>query len=305
MPHRIRMLLPAIALVLLATTAPANPLPPAFLFFHVQPLNQEFCEQNPIETCEQIVQYTEETGWMEADLFLMPIDPVIRDATFEVEWSQWWGESVGFENCIGGICVETPMGNRLQLQWVFEPPLEIDPSAPILLGRIGVVAEDPGEVWLDSGSMTGENWTEVVGGSGLIGVDECYCFTSCETFGPACGASFDDPDLYLEAPKGEVVEGVLNARLRYGPDFQPCPVNFAEDQECCELSVVYDEPDIEVTVTVDTRDLPVGEHAFNVRSESECVDCARVHVNVLEPSGIPEDTPSLTRTWGRVRSDFR
>ena len=200
------------------------------------------------------------------------------------------------------------MGNGLRVEWTFDPPLAQEPGTPILLGRIGLMAYGYGEMTLAQGFYTGEYPSEVIGAAGTAGVGECFCYTDCQSLGPACGADFEQPILHLAAHQGETAEGMIAARLRWGPDYEICPVSFATDEESCALSVEYFQGGVraEVTVAVDTGGLPVGEHSFSLRAESACVDCALVIVDVLEPSGISEDLPpTASRTWGRVKSDFK
>ncbi len=63
-----------VALAVLAVATPrdawANPVPMGGLFFHVHPVDPQFCDQCPISECEQIVQHTTATGTLEFDLFV-------------------------------------------------------------------------------------------------------------------------------------------------------------------------------------------------------------------------------------------
>ena len=132
-------------LALAADPALANPIPANGVFVHVQPLASDFCTNNPITSCEDVVQFTTETGLLEFDLFLFsafPDVPVYRFQT-NLHWPAGW-VLTGWEICGGGDGVFSPTGDGafVDITWAHCPPFDGD---HFLIARVVLEVSGPGQ----------------------------------------------------------------------------------------------------------------------------------------------------------------
>jgi len=102
-----------------------------------------------------------------------------------------------------------------------------------------------------------------------------------------------------------VVEQWIHANVRreWGT---PCIVDFVEDEPWMALTEHYVEEDCDLQVTIDATDLGVGTYYGTVRSMSDCVECARIVLEVESSSGIPGDPSTYVQTsWGKIKSLYK
>lgn len=301
------------ALLLLGAAASANPLPECVLFVHVHPWQQDFCQTNPITECSQVVQHTTAEGDVEFDLFLdgsvlrMMGVPSYSRVAMEVRWPESW-QFTAAESCRPGTLETEQTPEGAVLRFLFSSPVSTESPALDLIGRVRLSVQGFGS--LESSHITlDEGPIGCAGGPAQAGVECEYCFLTCR-YWEGCGASMTPRELALDVLQGWTAQGTILANIRYDGHFEPCIVEFAEDVPWMSLQVDLQNPiRAEILVTVDAEYLPLGLHEAWVRGVSECQDCVRVRVNVLDSTGVPgeppEDPPVSGQTWGGIKNRYR
>jgi hypothetical protein len=290
----------------------ANPLPPAAVFTHVQPIDPQFCGQTAITLCDQLVQYTEESGPLEFDLFIDPLafwGEALYALTLDLEWPAGW-VLLGWEPCGGGGGSFDVAGDRgtLALTW---------PACPIMSGELFLAARVSFDVTatgrlrvLDCGGQTigvgcppGTFYEWALTNGAMAAVECAYCWADCEYGDGPCRVEPTPKRLDLEAAQGEVL--TRDVEVHY---WGPCPCDYVVTEPWIEYELEWvGEYDQLMHVTIDTGPLVPGAYSAWIRLESECVDCVRVELTVLphgqeveeyDPAGVPT-------SWGRIKSGYR
>jgi hypothetical protein len=303
--------------------AEANPLPEGAILTHVQPVDPDFCNQCPITACDQIVQYTEETGILEFDLFVYPpgYEPDLTISRLEglVEWPPQW-QFIDYELCEGGQGTILVNGNQAQLDIAW-------PACPQMNGEVFLVArfivdvtgygslgisELGAAVDLHCPPDEYEMWA--VGAVARAGVECSYCYTPCDLGWP-CEPHLSPGVLELEVTEGESVRGQIHVYITGSdPDF-PCGPNFVATESWAALDVEWTDWNLcEIEVTADASALDRGIYEGWVRGEGDCVGCTRVVLTVLpgaqgvwdddREAGEPQD-PGTAVSWGRLKTLYR
>lgn len=284
--------------------APANPMPEAAVFVHVQPPAPG---SPPLSDCAQLVQYTSASGELQFDLYLKcfvcePGYP-LSSLTLELEWDGDW-TWLGYELPAGAEGSVSAVGNRasVSLAWPECPPSSgevlhllrcfLSVTGP---GRLGSTGE-PGEalVGCPPETMPLFLWIE----SAQAGVDCAYCWTDCN-YGAVCTPATATPLLTLAVPQGTLISESVDFTA-YGGAW-PCPFQAIGSEPWMQVTTeTLGEPgSYRATLSVDTGLLEPGHYGGWLRGESECVACTRVELEVLLPTGVGS-LPGIS--WGRIKA---
>lgn len=292
----------------------ANPLPTGLIFVHVQPPVENFCEINSITMCDEIVQYTDATGILEFDLYLMV--PLGMPMTYyglqtSLAWPASW-VFLGWEACHGGEGWFDPIGNggALNITW---------PSCPTTENEVFLAARFVMQV-TGYGKFGGADWGEatvtfdcppdeyseiIFMTAAEAGVECAYCFQPCD-FGSACKPVPDPAELFLSVVQGQSAESQIHVPVLGGGFTMPCTPFFHTTADY--MTVTYEEigwNDYMVTLTVDTEELATGFHQAWFKAVDTCTGCTRVIVEVLPPvNGVPGEDPGqpTLSTWGAMKA---
>lgn len=311
--------LSTLALLAALTPAAANPLPDAAVLIHVQPAVGS-PEPTTITSCDEIVQYTEQSGYLEFDVFVyalsfqgMPISQVAFGLEWPADWTLYSTEV--FHDGEGGITQTGPGQADLDVTW---------PSCPILEDQVFLVGRLVMEVTHPGSLVTDLNWTPAghygcppqtcefyaMAGEGQAAVVCSYCAIPCDLHDP-CRAELSPPTLELDALQGETTQGVIDATVHGGDGSMPCPITFDATAPWISLDTEwFDWYTVTITVTADATGLATGTHACWVRGLHECVGCTRVLLTVEASSqGVPEDPPvpgpAQQVSWGTLKGLYR
>jgi hypothetical protein len=299
--------------------AGANPLPPTAIFTHVQAPDPTFCDQSPLMHCAQIVQYTEATGVLEFDLFVWTFfaGQQLDAVQLTAEWPAEWGFVEG-SLCNGAHGTMNVQGHRAVINASWAPDCPTMETEVLLFGKILLNVTDRGEFGYSySGPHTltwgcpPNEWTEEL--AAFVGAEagiECsHCYTDCG-FDMVCLPEMTPHTLAVELPQGQIGEYGIDVTVWMWE--QPCPINFIPTESWMALGVEQlDWEHYRVSLTVDTSGMEPGEYSGWVRGESDCVDCCRVVLTVLDSQGIEEepvekeDLPGTVGSWGRVKNLYR
>lgn len=311
-----RAMLPALlaAITLSAAIAAANPLPEGAVFVHVQPVDPNFC-QNPLRNCEDIVQYTEATGILEFDLFLLSLvtgpDDQLSQFQTTLEWTGI-GQLLSYEICNGGAGIVHDLGDQviLDLTWPSCPTMT---DEVFLIARFIVLAATPGHfgqtdyynavAWIGCPPDVRAIHPQQL--SATVGTTCAYCTMPCNLEAP-CEPINDPTSLTVELRQGQSAEYQIHVPIHGGGLVNPCPVSFITTESWMTArGTELGWNDWLVTLEVDASGLAPGSYGGWMRSESWCVDCTRVDLVVLPPTtGVAED-PGTSTTWGRVKLLYR
>jgi len=313
--------LPAPALLLLLACgtilqpAGANLAPPApeeGILFHVQPVNDAFCDQPSLTECWQIQQYTADRGTLEFDLFVYSKRQVagltMADLHVPLGWPESW-HLIDWDPCGDGQGDLVQLGNKaeLTLHWDDRPELR---GRLFLAARFIVEAPDygwfgmagfPSGPVLRLGSALGDVdvWWALPGW-GEAGVECGYCAQSCDLMLP-CRPEFSATALHI----GVVSGGTGSARLGVSTG-RRCALSFDASEGWITLAVgtpqVSDEgQSYELVVNIDATDLTEGNYEAWIQGSDDCAQCVHVLLAVLPPPPVE----ATVESWGQVKSRFR
>jgi len=300
----------------------ANPLPEAVIYYHVQPVDPNFCTQTTVTSCPQIVQYTEATGIMEFDLFLMTAYgselPVYGLETI-VDWPWTWN-LLEWEICNGGTGMVDIYYNQaiLDLSWPSCPP------AGELFRAMRFVVEVTGygnfgqhdwhESWIHVECPPDVMDLSPMVASATAGVQCGYCFQPCDFHDP-CHPHPTPESLELVLRQGQSVQREIDVFISGGEYPWPCPVTFVPSESWLTVDpVATDYNQWLLTVNIDATGLPLGYYEAWIRMVDECIGCTKVYLEVVDPlSAVPDDEdseggdqePRLPATWGRLKALYR
>ncbi len=309
-------------LLLPSAPATANPLPEAVLFFHVQPVDPLFCATNTITTCDQIVQYTGDTGLLEFDLFVMqlvePLDTVIFSLQTVLQWTPGW-TLMDWEFCHDGIGTVDVAGDEalVDITWWGCPQQinEVFLAARFVVdvtghGHFGQLEFLPSTLVLRCPPE--EFILQPFTAPAEAGVECAYCFQPCD-FSSPCNPQPDPTVIDLTLVQGQTAQRWIDVPISGGDYVWPCPVTFV----CTEDWMTVEAAEVEfnhwlLTLTVDTAGLPTGPYEGWVRMEDQCVGCTRVNLQVLTSTGVPDENghfptgePPVQNTWGQMKALYR
>jgi len=309
--------------------AGANPLPMGGTYFHVQPVDPQFCDPCPITQCHEIVQHTTATGVLEFDLFLDHVEfywggRAIYAVNCEVAWSPAL-TLLEHEICGGGVGSLTPTSPRaadLEACW---------PACPVVQNRVwpvarfifqveghGAVAVDPYDLSVTLGCPPDHMVETGLGAApGWAGVECEYCDTPCG-FDDPCHGRFLPASYDVQLMPGQSTDIILNAVLSGHWGLQECSGNVTASADWLEpleswLSWMSSWQQHDLAVRVNAAGLDPGFYQAWVRIESDCVGCARINLIVGDWQGVPEgDTehpaspkPPIPTSWGRLKQLHR
>jgi hypothetical protein len=283
----------------------ANPAPESALLIHVHPWTPDFCQNNPISECAQVVQYGAIEGDVEFDVFLA--NPYgffssYSNATMTVGWPGDW-EFTSFQDCAGGDVTTSSGDHQVSLQIDYASP--IVPGAWLLVGRFRMQVSGFGALTFSGVGFDGQFWGAI--GPAQAGVECTYSYLNCSNLMPPCGAHLDPDLLELHVPQGGTVTGTMTAWVGWTGDM-PCPVQFMKTADWMELEVAWDQYywQAELTVTVNAAGLAPGAYPAVIRAVSQVVHCASVLVDVEPVSSVP-DLNLITRSssWGGIKQRYR
>ncbi|MCK4413292.1 MAG: hypothetical protein KAY32_07100 [Candidatus Eisenbacteria sp.] len=318
------VILAAVLVVALPPVLLANPLPEAGFMIHVQTPDPSSCTQWPASDCSQIVQYTEDQGLLEFDLFIYPVaysDVEIYSAAIHLDWCpdwtlQEWTICGDYE---GSVTLGAHQAD-LDLTWSDCPETA---GGIFLVGRFVLDVTGHGVVeasLLDGNLVIGcpPNDMEIgwlVPGRAEAGVTCGYCYEPCD-YGEPCTPVLTPGTVLLDVPQGETVQTEIEAYVFGHYGLEPCWNTIFEGTEDW-MSLIVDEigdQDYILTLTVDTSSLCQGDYHGWVRGVADCVDCSAVHLTVTERAqGIPEDdvpvwdadNPQDPVSWSGLKARYR
>jgi len=333
MVSRNSLLVPALFFLLLVnsttpmTPALANPLPDGLIMFHVQPISLDPYTQNPINNCDDIVQYTSAVGIMEFDLFFYPAAYGPETTTYSmnavVQWSETWSvlDWIFFEGGEGTVDIN---GNQADVAITW-------PSCPGMNGDVFHAARFIVDV-VGHGHFGQINWfdsTVFIGcppdafatlpfmTSAEAGVVCSYCYTPCD-FSSPCHPFPDPTVLDLVVNQGSTVQSDIQVTVGGGPMGWPCTTFFLGTEEWMDLTAEnLGWNDWTLTLTVDASELAPGFHEGWVRMEDHCVGCTKVNLTVIPATSVPDegDLPDdgdiasvplpVSTTWGSMKTLYR
>ncbi len=315
-----RLALSGLALaVLLVPGSWANPLPGMMgLFIHVQPVNENYCVENPITACEQIQQYTTETGLVEFDIygvdFALGPEGIVYEICATLDWSPAWS-FVDWEPCQDGVGTLEVNGSGGQLCVTWEQCPTIG-TAPFLIARVLLNVDGFGELIIPpvyddyiTIDCPPYEWDDLVfGHRAQAGVECAYCYTNCNLTTPQ-SPRLSEHDLALEAQQGETAVAVIPGEMLGVSGPIPFDVEGTEPWLTGELQWTVSTL-FEITVTADAGAMLPGTYECWLRAEAQCADCARISFTVLpfpqgveeEPQPQPDEQPA---SWGRIKDRYR
>ena len=262
MDSRLFLMLPVA--LLLAGPAMANPLPAYGTFINVQAVQADMCTNCPITQCEDIVQYTELSGVLEFDIFV--VTDFIGEPIYSLETTVSWPESwtlLDWEICSDGDGSVEPAGNQaaVSITWEHCPLLA---EQPFLAARLVVNVDGEGVMSYEGDPLIGagcppnayDEWAYPA--EAYAGVVCSYCWTDCG-YESVCGTRITPDVLYFEVPEGQTAEAALDAIVFGGDEWFPCPVSF----DCTEDWMTVDDEwlsyyEVDLTLTIDTTGLEIG-----------------------------------------------
>lgn len=277
-------------------TALANPVFSGNFLTHVQPVEPDFCNTNPIEDPEAVIFTTPLTGELEFDLFLYHIIEVtglVDSAQVRFEWPAAWS-FVAAEICLGTGQV-LPIGNTCELL------IDTGGGAPefCLLARIVVDAPSAGELEMIGAGMHSQwGWEPVY----LAGARAGMLCSDCPTgawFQHWCMPMMNAHLLELTAHQGGEVQEAVHVFL---DDLNPCdPLTFEPTEPWLTLEIENIQlASWDIVVTADATGLSPGLYQGFVEIISqECTECVEVLFTVTA------NTPVHPASWGRIKSVFR
>jgi hypothetical protein len=309
------------------TSALANPLPEGLIMIHVQPISLDPYAQNPINNCDDIVQYTTDVGRLEFDLFFYPAAYGPETTTYSmeavVEWSDTWSvlDWIFFEGGEGTVDIS---GNQADIAVTW-------PSCPGMNGDIFHAARFIVDV-VGHGHFGQINWfdcfvdigcppdaftTQPFMTSAEAGVVCSYCYTPCD-FSSPCHPFPDPTVLDLVVNQGGSVQSDIQVTVGGGPLGWSCTTFFLGSEEWMDVAAEnLGWNNWTLTLTVDASELAPGFYEGWVRMEDHCVGCTKVNLTVLPATSVPDednrpenggltsDPQPLATTWGSLKSLYR
>jgi hypothetical protein len=173
--------------------------------------------------------------------------------------------------------------------------------------------------------VEGEGWLEPVGDvfmrwgeqgyepvemvPGHAGVTCGYTYLGCD-FGSPCRPDMTPGQLLFELPEGASGQQAIHADISQYPGCSPIFNVIGEWLSIDVRSAGNRDWEWELTVTADATGLAEGEYTGWVRGAAEAVSCTRVDLLVTAgtqsiPGDWGPDEPSLTTTWGALKSLYR
>lgn len=310
-------------------SAGANPLPPGGTWFHVHPVDPQFCNPCPITQCEQIVQHTAATGVLEFDLFVDHLEFYYQGVPVyafncPIVWDSAW-TLLEYEICGGGSGQLIPVAaNRADLEAVWPTcPFVQDRIWPVArfvfeapaLGQVDAVWDNlfltlgcPPNLRVESGLVTSP---------GVAGVVCDVCDYPCSHDQP-CRAEFVPSTYEVHLLPGESTQLNLHAEGEGHFAMEPCSATITDDADWLEplsgsASWQGWGVDVDIPVSIDATGLAPGAYQAWVRAESDCVGCARINLIVGESQGVSEGdgtsptspSPGVPISWGRLKELHR
>lgn len=287
----------------------ANPIPEAAVFVHVQPEDPDACD-NPLLSCDDIVQYTDASGVLEFDVYLSTsmVWPLqVSSLQVEVEWPEAW-DLIDYVACGGAMGEITVSGSSalLDLQW---PDCPIADGDVFLAARFVLNVTENGDfrgTSFEPSAMVGCPPDEMPVGpmpvSAEAGVECSYCWTACD-FDYVCRPTPSEELVQLELHQGEVDDVEISVFVMGDPDW-PCWLECVGTESWMAVEdEVIDYYWHKLTLTVDTAGLEPGFYDGWVEIESTCMGCTKVILEVLpEVNSVPgEDPATVETTWGKLK----
>jgi hypothetical protein len=299
--------------LIVAFPAHANPVTEFVVFVHIQQPDPDQCENNPITSCEDIVQYTTEMGVLEFDLYIWTYlsEPPMHSLEAALVWPQSW-EFLEWEVCnLGQAEFElTSTGANVSMAWEHCPPMEnnLFLAARFVLDVTceGYFTRDDWMVW---SYCPPEDWSSMFW-RGHAGVQCSYNYLPCD-WEFVCSPSFHGlNELHLEVLQGESVQESLELGS-CDCDQELLDIHDTERWMALEVEWLSSWEGI-VTLTVDTSGLEVGSYEGWVVADGSgqggFVSCVKVYLDVLPSAqGIPDedDLPNTgdieEMSWGKIK----
>lgn len=279
----------------------ANPLPPAATFIHVQPFNAGDDPTERIVSCEEIQQYTSQTGAMEFDLFIKSFGEWLEDltsfsgtVTLPADWTL-----TGYEVASGGTGTVSGVTGEFDLDFTYPGSVsgEVLPVVRLFVHAPGYGQLHSSVAFLNAGGydMAAE------GGYATAGVWCDYCYTDCDFSMHQCTVQFESGQpVTLELDAGTSTQVVLPATTG---SVSLCSVQVEDNADWMQTSCAHGEEywQVNVTVDVDAAGLAPGVYEGWVKLESDCAACRTVELTVLPPTSVPD--PDLApASWSTIKA---
>jgi len=296
---RFAMAAAALLFAALVSTSPvaANPLPIAAVFTHVEAHQAGFCGTTTVTSCEQIVQISSETGFVDFDLFFVPVASLlgaVESFRFEFDWPHRWTIQ-SLEVCCGTHVLE-PGDDGLVLTIDVDPGYQADQFFPI--ARLALDVPVAGRLVLSDLEMDlggGPFW--ILGVPGRAGVPCGTCVQLCD-FGDACIADADVDLVEMTAPEGG---GVTTQFRGWTSGLNPlCEVYFSSPADWLDVAAMPSPSGgYDVFVTADASGLALGTHETVIQALTPtCTACVQIVLTVSTA------TPVQRETWGNIKRQF-
>jgi len=305
-------------LALVAPVSHANPINPFGYLVHIQDVDAGICANPPVQSCAQIVQYTEAEGRLQFDIFMNDLFPElpVYSADLEVNWPGAWS-LVTWEICgdYQGTVDVVGQTAHVQVTWPDCPPLSA--GGLFLVGRFvidvaghGVLTAVPGSNQVRMGCPPATSLQYVNDGRAEAGVTCSYSSIPCN-FGMPCWPVLESESLSLELGEGEAAVVEVDAYI--GGMNSMCCVQTQVTASEPWMSAVIDcqnNPYAVIDLSIDTQGLAPGVYDGWLRASAWNVDCMQIHLTVLGAQSMPENGPppgeeqSVPVTWGRLKGLF-
>jgi len=293
--------------ILIASSSGANPLPEAWVHIHVHQGSEL------IATCDEVVQYTEESGQLTFDIYHWPwvaffewpevgLGFVNLTATFPPDWTV-----ISAEPSTGGVGTITPGGAGeylIDLAWP-TCPIQSDDHQLFWVARFVMDVTNEGHFGAHSVEWDlcypepfPFGYSDIIEAHAAAGW--AHCEQPCGNYGYIVEM---EPDLLeLEIPQGDTVEAEITLNLGW---YEVPPGYLIHESTAPHVTVVenfIDPWDVRLTVIADATGLEPGYHQSWVRTTTPNQDCrnqAEVLLHVLPV------TPPEAVSWGMLKGLYR
>lgn len=305
-------------LAFVAPVSHANPINPVGYLIHIQGVDAGICASPPVQSCDQIVQYTEAEGRLQFDIFIADLFPElpVYSADLDVTWPGAWslvtweicGDYQGTVDVIGQTA-------HVQVSWPDCPSLGA--GGLFLVGRLvidvaghGVLTVVPGNSQLRMGCPPATDLRYAGEGRAEAGVTCSYSSIPCD-FGFPCTPVLESESLAIELGEGEAAVVEINAFID-GINSMCCSQTAVTPSEPWMSAVIncQNNPNAVIDLSIDTRGLAPGVYDGWLRASAWNADCMQIRLTVLGAQGVPEDGPPPGEpqpapvTWGQLKGLF-
>lgn len=307
--RRLSALVPGVLLtsILATSVSSANPLPEAWLHIHVHQGSEL------IASCEEVQQYTEESGQLTFDVYLWPwaafwewpeigLDFINLTATFPPEWTV-----ISAEPATGAVGTISPSGAGEYLVNLTWPPCPTQTDDLQLFWVARFVMDVTSEGYFGAHSVEWDlcypepypfTYADVVEAQAAAGWG--HCEQPCGGYGYV--VEMDPDPVELEAFEGEMVTAEIQLYLGW-LEVEPGFLIHESTAPHVTVEELFLHPwDVRLLVIANALGLDPGYHQSWVRTtipDQDCRNQAEVLLHVLPV------TPTEKVSWGMLKGLYR